>query len=83
MTTPTRRAGCCAPSWCGWVSWPSAAPPTRADQVAPYVEALLAVRSAARDAKDFATSDLVRDRLVGAGVEVRDAGDGTSWSLTS
>ncbi len=53
-----------------------------ADQVAPFVDALLAVRAAARDAKDFATSDLVRDRLVGAGVEVRDAADGTSWSLT-
>ena len=38
---------------------------------------------AARDAKDFATSDLVRDRLVDAGVEVRDTADGTSWSLTS
>jgi hypothetical protein len=50
-------------------------------RVAPFVEALLAVRSAARDAKDFATSDLVRDRLVDAGVEVRDTEDGTSWSL--
>ena len=54
-----------------------------AEQVAPFVDALLAVRAAARDAKDFATSDLVRDRLVGAGVEVRDAADGTSWSLTT
>ncbi len=52
-------------------------------RVAPFVEALLAVRAAARDAKDFATSDLVRDRLVDAGVEVRDGADGTSWSLTS
>ena len=52
-------------------------------RVAPFVEALLAVRAAARDAKDFATSDLVRDRLVDAGVEVRDGTDGTSWSLTS
>ena len=52
-------------------------------RVAPFVEALLAVRAAARDAKDFATSDLVRDRLVDAGVEVRDGTDGTSWSLTT
>ena len=51
--------------------------------MAPFVEALLAVRSAARDAKDFGTSDLVRDRLVAAGVEVHDAPDGTSWSLTT
>jgi len=53
-----------------------------ADAVAPFVEALLAVRAGARENKDFATSDLVRDRLVAAGVEVRDAPDGTSWTLT-
>jgi cyanophycinase-like exopeptidase len=53
-----------------------------ADAVAPFVEALLAVRTGARENKDFATSDLVRDRLVAAGVEVRDAPDGTSWILT-
>ena len=53
-----------------------------AEAVAPFVEALLAVRAGARENKDFATSDLVRDRLVAAGVEVRDAPDGTSWTLT-
>jgi cyanophycinase-like exopeptidase len=53
-----------------------------AEAVAPFVEALLAVRAGARENKDFATSDLVRDRLVAAGVEVRDAPDGTSWALT-
>jgi cyanophycinase-like exopeptidase len=52
-----------------------------AEAVAPFVEALLAVRTGARENKDFATSDLVRDRLVAAGVEVRDAPDGTSWTL--
>jgi cysteinyl-tRNA synthetase len=52
-----------------------------AAKVAPFVEALLAVRAAARQNKDFATSDLVRDRLVEAGVEVRDSPDGTSWTL--
>jgi hypothetical protein len=49
--------------------------------VAPYVEALLEVRAAARAAKDYPTSDLVRDRLVAAGVQVRDTPDGVSWSL--
>ena len=53
-----------------------------ADAVAPFVETLLAVRTGARENKDFATSDLVRDRLVAAGVEVRDAPEGTSWTLT-
>jgi cyanophycinase-like exopeptidase len=52
-----------------------------AEAVAPFVEALLAVRTGARENKDFATSDLVRDRLVAAGVEVHDAPEGTSWTL--
>ncbi|GAB3593775.1 hypothetical protein GCM10027446_16550 [Angustibacter peucedani] len=51
------------------------------DAVAPYVDLLLELRAAARDGKDFATSDLVRDRLVAAGVEVRDTPDGADWSL--
>ncbi len=54
-----------------------------AERVAPFVEALLAVRAAARESRDFATSDLVRDRLVAAAVEVRDTADGTEWSLAA
>ncbi len=51
--------------------------------VGPFVDALIDVRRAARDAKDFATSDLVRDRLTAAGIEVRDTADGTEWTLTT
>jgi hypothetical protein len=54
-----------------------------AQAVGPFVDALIDVRRAARDAKDFATSDLVRDRLTAAGIEVRDTADGTEWTLTS
>ncbi len=54
-----------------------------ATAVAPFVDALVDVRRAARDHKDFATSDLVRDRLIAAGVEVRDTADGTEWTLGS
>jgi len=50
--------------------------------VAPLVEPLLELRRRARDGKDFATSDWVRDRLVDAGVEVRDTSDGVEWHLT-
>ena len=49
--------------------------------VEPFVEALLAVRARARETRDWATADLVRDRLAEAGVEVRDAADGSSWTL--
>jgi cyanophycinase-like exopeptidase len=51
------------------------------DVVGPYVEALLEVRAAARARSDYATSDLVRDRLGSAGVEVRDTADGSEWSI--
>jgi hypothetical protein len=47
----------------------------------PYIEALLELRARARTAKDYPTSDLVRDRLVAAGVEVKDTPDGVTWSL--
>ena len=49
--------------------------------VGPYVEALLDLRREAREARDFATSDRVRDRLVAAGIEVRDTTDGVDWEL--
>lgn len=55
----------------------------RTAAVTPFVETLLSVRDAARANKDFATADLVRDRLVDAGVEVGDAKGGTTWRLLS
>jgi cyanophycinase-like exopeptidase len=51
------------------------------EALAPYVDLLLDLRTSARDAKDFATSDLVRDRLAAAGVEVRDTPQGAEWVL--
>jgi cysteinyl-tRNA synthetase len=42
------------------------------------IEAALAERKAARAAKDFATSDRIRDSLIAAGVEVMD-GDPLGW----
>jgi cyanophycinase-like exopeptidase len=51
--------------------------------ITPFVEALLDLRATARTARDFATSDRVRDALVTAGVEVRDTPDGVAWDLRS
>ena len=51
------------------------------DAVRPYVETLLELRTRARDARDWATADLVRERLTDAGIEVRDDPTGSSWSL--
>ena len=50
-------------------------------QVAPVVDLLLELRGSARDNGDFATSDVVRDRLATAGIEVRDTPDGVEWEL--
>jgi cysteinyl-tRNA synthetase len=51
------------------------------EDVAPLVEALLDLRRAAREARDFATSDAVRDRLAAAGIEVRDTPAGPEWEI--
>ena len=50
--------------------------------VGPYVDLALDLRARARAVKDFATSDLVRDRLAAAGAEVRDTPDGATWVLS-
>lgn len=51
------------------------------DVVAPYVEAVLAGRVAARAAKQYELADGLRDLLVATGLEVRDTPDGTEWLL--
>lgn len=53
------------------------------DVVGPYVEVALDVRRRAREQRDFATSDVIRDGLAAAGVEVRDTPDGMVWDLRS
>ncbi|MBX5447006.1 MAG: hypothetical protein IRZ27_00605 [Acidothermus cellulolyticus] len=51
------------------------------DLVAPFVTALLDVRSQARSRGDYQTADDIRERLIRAGVEVRDTPDGVRWLL--
>ena len=50
--------------------------------VAPAVQAALAVRAAARAERRYDLSDLVRDELAEAGIEVRDTADGVEWTLS-
>ena len=47
----------------------------------PFVNGFLAVRSVVRAEKRFDLSDLVRDQLLVAGIEVRDTKDGVEWVL--
>lgn len=48
----------------------------------PLVDALVTLRGRARDAQDWATADLIRERLSAAGIEVRDGAGGSSWVFT-
>lgn len=45
------------------------------------VEMILDVRKVAKSNKDFATSDLIRDKLKSLGVQIKDTKDGVEWSL--
>ena len=48
---------------------------------APLVEALLEIRALVRSEKRFDLSDLIRDRLDSAEIDVKDTADGAEWSL--
>lgn len=52
-----------------------------ARRFAPIVEELLERRADAREAKDFATADAIRDLLADAGVVVEDLPSGVRWYL--
>lgn len=45
------------------------------------VNLLVEMRKKARDNKDFATSDAIRDQLLALGIQLKDGKDGTSFSL--
>jgi cysteinyl-tRNA synthetase len=45
------------------------------------VRGLLEQRAQAREAKDWATADAIRDRIKAAGIEIEDTPEGSKWSL--
>jgi len=51
------------------------------DVLAPVVDVALQARQRARDGRDFATSDVIRDALAARGIEVRDTPGGQEWEL--
>ncbi|MEJ6664017.1 MAG: cysteine--tRNA ligase [Flavobacteriaceae bacterium] len=51
------------------------------DHLKRAMDLLIDLRKSARDNKDFATSDAIRDRLLEAGIQLKDGKDGTSFSL--
>lgn len=49
------------------------------DTASGIIDLLLEIRKSAREKKDFATSDLIRDRLACLGVKVMDTAGGAQW----
>jgi cysteinyl-tRNA synthetase len=45
------------------------------------VNLLIDIRKKARDNKDFATSDAIRDQLIALGIQLKDGKDGTTFSV--
>lgn len=57
---------------------------TDATAMEPFEKAMslvLEMRAKAKASKDWATSDLIRDRLAEAGFVIKDTKDGAEWSL--
>ena len=44
------------------------------------VNILIDMRKTARANKDYATSDQIRNKLVEAGIQLKDSKEGTTWS---
>ena len=50
------------------------------DSLAGVVEERLVARSRAKEEKDWATADLIRDELASMGIAIKDGPEGTTWS---
>jgi cysteinyl-tRNA synthetase len=55
------------------------AAPGKAQEAAPFIELLIAIRAELRAAKQWALADRVRDGLKELGVELKDGPGGTTW----
>lgn len=51
------------------------------EMVEQLVQLLLDIREEARGKKDWATADVIRDRLAGMGIEIKDTPNGPKWNL--
>ncbi|WP_298081165.1 cysteine--tRNA ligase [uncultured Rikenella sp.] len=51
------------------------------DRLGGVIDMILEVRQQAKAAKDWTTSDLIRDRLAALGIRIKDRKDGADWEL--
>jgi cysteinyl-tRNA synthetase len=61
--------------------WAAASSVDQSATIDGLVSVALQARTAARDRKDFAAADAIRDELAAAGVKIEDTPDGPRWSL--
>lgn len=50
------------------------------DELATRVESLIEARNRAREARDWAEADRIRDEIAGMGLAIKDGPEGTTWS---
>ncbi len=55
------------------------APPAAADEEVAEIESLIDARNTARDNRDWARADEIRDELLQRGIAIKDAAGGTAW----
>jgi cysteinyl-tRNA synthetase len=53
----------------------------QSDLVDNLVQTIITIRKQAREAKDFKTSDLIRDELKNIGIVLKDSKEGTNWEI--
>ena len=53
------------------------------DKIDGLMTMILGVRNESKAKKDFATSDLIRDKLKEIGFEIKDGKEGTSYTITN
>jgi cysteinyl-tRNA synthetase len=57
----------------------TAEPPVEAQESDPRIDALVAERQAARERRDFAEADRLRDALAAEGIVIEDTPEGSRW----
>jgi cysteinyl-tRNA synthetase len=65
------------------VEWQTAANEPAVTALASLVERLLDARTTARESRDFAEADRIRDELAAAGIQIEDTPEGSHWSLAN